>query len=174
MKLFANPCSTPLATAVARVTKTFPSLRDGRSSLKLLESHSVFCIFHYVEAQVSDPVGTGSAHWSSVLLATGRHCVCDQREYTPATRPSRWLITQQYGLPLLSFGGFCTPLLSKPGANVMAYASNLSTPASNATVKPNLDTLYATTCHDLSDQDLILTIPEVDSSRYYSVAFYSP
>lgn len=56
----------------------------------------------------------------------------------------------------------------------MSYTDKLANPNSTATVKPNVDTFYASTCHDLSDQDLIITIPQIGPSRYYSVAFYSP
>ncbi|KAI0165810.1 hypothetical protein GGR57DRAFT_512809 [Xylariaceae sp. FL1272] len=43
-----------------------------------------------------------------------------------------------------------------------------------AVVKPNVDTLYSDQCFDVSAQDIVITVPEVDPARFYSVSLYSP
>ncbi|KAH8897291.1 hypothetical protein GQ53DRAFT_887596 [Thozetella sp. PMI_491] len=56
----------------------------------------------------------------------------------------------------------------------MVTVTTLATPASTEIVKPNVDTLYMTQYYDVSQQDVELTIGEVESDRYYSVSFYTP
>ncbi|KIW83255.1 hypothetical protein Z517_02500 [Fonsecaea pedrosoi CBS 271.37] len=90
----------------------------------------------------------------------------------PAQGATEWSL--EYGIPLLAYEkGFNGLLKAGLGANQLAPSSTLATPQSTAVVKPNRDTLYASVFYDLSKQDLVVDVPEVDD-RYYAVAFYTP
>jgi len=52
------------------------------------------------------------------------------------------------------------------GSNVIDTQSELASVASAAVVKPNVDTLYSRVIIDLSQNDLVLTVPNI-SDRFY-------
>ncbi|OAP63823.1 hypothetical protein AYL99_03050 [Fonsecaea erecta] len=90
----------------------------------------------------------------------------------PAAGATEWSL--EYGIPLLAYEkGFGGLLKAGLGANQLAPSSTLATPQSTAVVKPNRDTLYASLFYDLSRQDLVVDVPQVDD-RYYAVSFYTP
>ncbi|OQU93874.1 hypothetical protein CLAIMM_00329 [Cladophialophora immunda] len=90
----------------------------------------------------------------------------------PPERATEWSL--EYGIPLLAYEkGFGGLLKAGLGANQLAPSSTLATPQSTAVVKPNRDTLYASVFYDLSRQDLVVDVPEVEG-RYYAVSFYTP
>lgn len=57
------------------------------------------------------------------------------------------------------------------GTNNFYHERALATPDFNQVVSPNVDTLYSAAVLDLSHNDLILEIPEVDD-RYYVFPLY--
>ncbi|OAL25326.1 hypothetical protein AYO22_05203 [Fonsecaea multimorphosa] len=90
----------------------------------------------------------------------------------PSEGATEWSL--EYGIPLLAYEkGFGGLLKAGLGANQLAPSSTLATPQSTAVVKPNRDTLYASVFYDLSSQDLVVDVPEVND-RYYAVSFYTP
>ncbi|KIW92208.1 uncharacterized protein Z519_07192 [Cladophialophora bantiana CBS 173.52] len=80
----------------------------------------------------------------------------------------------EYGIPLLAYEKAVGSLFKAGiGANRLIASSTLATPQSTAVVKPNRDTLYASVWYDLSQQDLVVDVPQVDN-RYFAVSFYTP
>ncbi|MFE4457819.1 DUF1254 domain-containing protein [Nocardia tengchongensis] len=55
--------------------------------------------------------------------------------------------------------------------NVLHSDAHVATPADTAVQTPNSDTPYTTLGADLRAEPLVLTVPEVESNRYYSVQF---
>ena len=37
---------------------------------------------------------------------------------------------------------------------------------------PNDDTIYSEGVYDLSQNDLVITVPQVDANRYFNIALY--
>lgn len=58
--------------------------------------------------------------------------------------------------------------------NTLANQRYLASPSQTGVIKPNVDVLYSRVALDLSQNDLVLTVPNVSSSRYYVVPVYSP
>jgi len=79
----------------------------------------------------------------------------------------------KYGLPLIDLWPQTIPLLESPGVNKLERSTGLGTPSSSL-LGPNVDTLYGFALFDISASDLIVTVPEVDPSRYWSFAFFDP
>lgn len=52
--------------------------------------------------------------------------------------------------------------------------TQLANPSETAVVAPNVDTLYGTAIFDLSVGDLVITVPNVDPGRYWSVSLFDP
>jgi hypothetical protein len=52
--------------------------------------------------------------------------------------------------------------------------TQLANPSETAVVAPNVDTLYGTAIFDLSIGDLVITVPNVDPGRYWSVSLFDP
>ncbi|KAI1799488.1 hypothetical protein F4811DRAFT_543569 [Daldinia bambusicola] len=82
--------------------------------------------------------------------------------------------TITYGEPLASYAKACAGPPNGPPANQLYKNTALATPQQTAIVSPNVDTLYMNQCYDISRKDITITIPEIDSNRYYSVSFYTP
>lgn len=55
--------------------------------------------------------------------------------------------------------------------NVMHSVATVATPADTAVQTPNSDTPYSTLGADLRAEPLVLTVPEIEANRYYSVQF---
>ncbi|PSF38460.1 DUF1254 domain-containing protein [Aphanothece hegewaldii CCALA 016] len=76
-----------------------------------------------------------------------------------------------WGYPLISLRRTeALSLVSEAPINQFSYRSTLATPADTAVVRPNNDTLYASAFLDLSQNPLILDIPDTND-RYYSLQF---
>ncbi|KAI1379955.1 hypothetical protein F4677DRAFT_442147 [Hypoxylon crocopeplum] len=90
----------------------------------------------------------------------------------PAQSATEFAIT--YGEPLLSYARACVSSASGAPATQLYTNTAPITPEHTTVVSPNVDTLYMSQCYDISREDLVITIPEVDSSRYYGVSFYTP
>jgi hypothetical protein len=58
--------------------------------------------------------------------------------------------------------------------NTLIPSSGLKTPNFRPVVDPNEDTLYSLAVFDLSQNDIVMDVPEVDSGRYWSFGFYDP
>jgi len=56
--------------------------------------------------------------------------------------------------------------------NQFFHSNQLATPTEPTVVLPNADTLYSTSVFDLSQDEVKVTIPEIDQDRYWSFAFY--
>ncbi|KAK5710463.1 hypothetical protein LTR15_012953 [Elasticomyces elasticus] len=79
-----------------------------------------------------------------------------------------------YGSPLLSFVQFASKTIGGEGTNVLGFNGNLSDASTHDVVRPNVDTIYATATYDLAATDLVLTVPPMESDRYYSFSFFDP
>ncbi|KAI1387726.1 uncharacterized protein F4822DRAFT_444328 [Hypoxylon trugodes] len=79
-----------------------------------------------------------------------------------------------YGEPLLSYAHAFSQLPKGFPANKLYANTALATPNQTAIVSPNVDTLYMSQMYDISRDDLIVMVPEVDPNRYYAVSFYTP
>lgn len=55
--------------------------------------------------------------------------------------------------------------------NILHSDAHVATPADTAVQTPNSDTPYSTLGADLRAEPIVLTVPEVESNRYYSVQF---
>jgi hypothetical protein len=56
--------------------------------------------------------------------------------------------------------------------NTVFPVSSTATPQETMVVRPNTDTLYSQVFYDVSNSDLEITVPAVNPTRYFSVAFY--
>ncbi|KAH8822884.1 hypothetical protein DL96DRAFT_1469949, partial [Flagelloscypha sp. PMI_526] len=80
-----------------------------------------------------------------------------------------------YGRPLIEFARLAKDLVAGLGTNKFYRNPALADPNEQAVVLPNVDTLYGNAIIDLSEHDVVLTIPEVeDKERYFVFAFYDP
>jgi hypothetical protein len=77
-----------------------------------------------------------------------------------------------YAIPLAAFAQLATPVLAALGTNKVLSAAQLSGPSAKTVVRPNVDTLYSTAILDLSQDDLILTVPNISDGRYWLFPFY--
>ena len=64
--------------------------------------------------------------------------------------------------------------LSNAKVNFLLPATTLATPTETAVVLPNVDTLYSTAVLDLSENNIVVTVPQVDANRYWNFGFYDP
>ena len=60
------------------------------------------------------------------------------------------------------------------GTNNIYNLGKPATPSTSPVIRPNVDTIYALSVVDLAEQDLILSVPEMEPDRYYVFAFYDP
>ncbi len=80
-----------------------------------------------------------------------------------------------YGFPLTQYAMLAPKLLYTPlGANAFYHARALSTPEDKNVVKPNVDTLYSTLIYDLSDADVIITVPQIPDDQFYLFSYFDP
>ena len=59
----------------------------------------------------------------------------------------------------------------KGDVNVLMNTARVYTPEDRAVQTPNSDTPYSFFCADLRTQPMVVTVPEIDPKRYYSVQF---
>lgn len=77
-----------------------------------------------------------------------------------------------YGTPLIAFFNQTGTVLNVTGgANKINAQTGLASLTGAAVVKPNVDTLYSRVIIDLSQEDLVLTIPPI-SDRFWIFPFY--
>ena len=58
------------------------------------------------------------------------------------------------------------------GTNVFVNQKYTARPEDTEVVRPNVDTLYSRLAIDLSQNDVVLTVPKVEGDRYYVFPFY--
>ncbi|KAF1989743.1 hypothetical protein K402DRAFT_410857 [Aulographum hederae CBS 113979] len=63
-------------------------------------------------------------------------------------------------------------ILRPTNATAFTVTKNLANAGQAAIVRPNVDTLYSKIAIDLSQMDVVLTIPEVKDGRFYVFPFY--
>lgn len=72
----------------------------------------------------------------------------------------------------MPFVKFAIPVIKTAnGTNNFMHKRQLSTPAFQDVVRPNVDTLYSISILDLTQNDLLVDIPVVDD-RYWVFPFY--
>jgi len=77
-----------------------------------------------------------------------------------------------YAVPLAAYAKLAAPVLTAVGSNKVVSAQTLSGPQDTTVVRPNVDTLYSTGILDLSQDDLVLTVPNISDGRYWLFPFY--
>ncbi|KAJ6484031.1 hypothetical protein C8R45DRAFT_904234 [Mycena sanguinolenta] len=80
-----------------------------------------------------------------------------------------------YGIPLPAYVIFANAIANSFGmwtTNTLNHATALATPNSHAIVLPNVDTLYSAGLLDLSEGDLVATMPSLEEGRFYVWPFY--
>ncbi|KIX03136.1 uncharacterized protein Z518_06687 [Rhinocladiella mackenziei CBS 650.93] len=105
--------------------------------------------------------------WLLVIFAT---CVIGQE--TSAQNATTFALI--YGIPLLAYERFASTLVHTRGANQFNHNRVFQTAANRTVVKPNVDTLFSTLILDLSQSDVVVTMPAVDPSHFYLFSFYDP
>lgn len=82
----------------------------------------------------------------------------------------------QYGLPLYSFAQLAIPFVVRetPAVNFLRPSLALANSSDGLIIEPNDDTLYSAAIFDLSQKDVIITVPEVDADRYWVFPFADP
>lgn len=131
-------------------------------------------------------------HWPALLAATtlastltgcggGKDAIKDSKEQAEVTTAQVREIAKEayiYGYPLVDnyriqyayfqdeqSGQYVSPW------NTLHSDARVYTPADTAVQTPNSDTPYSTLGADLRAEPLVLTVPEVQSNRYYSIQF---
>ncbi|KAH9812191.1 Protein of unknown function (DUF1214) [Teratosphaeria destructans] len=104
----------------------------------------------------------------SLLMTT----TCGQQ--TNLTPQNATAFSLLYGYPLIGFHKLAAPLVANIGVNQVVHSRSLSTAASTAVVKPNVDTLYSAGIFDLSHNDVQMQLPEIPSDQYALFSFYDP
>jgi hypothetical protein len=80
-------------------------------------------------------------------------------------------MSNQWSYPIIPYIGFVKQLVTLRGANTIFHKRALSDSDDAAVVRPNVDTLYSVAAIDLSNQDVVVTVPAI-SGRYYVFPFY--
>jgi hypothetical protein len=78
------------------------------------------------------------------------------------------LTPNQYSYPLYIFGNFAGNVIQNVGVNTIFNQRNLASIDSPGVIKPNIDTLYSRVVLDLSQKDVVLTIPNIADGRYWN------
>lgn len=79
-----------------------------------------------------------------------------------------------YGDPLQAFYQLAQGIIKDVGTNVLVHRNTTATASTLNVIRPNVDTIYATSMFDLSATDLVLTMPVMENDRFYLFAFYDP
>lgn len=74
----------------------------------------------------------------------------------------------------MAYANFTAGLLRGIGGPNRVIRAGLSNPSVRNVVKPNVDTVYTVSFIDLSQSDVVLTIPEINDGRYWDYPFYDP
>ncbi|KAI1758609.1 hypothetical protein GGR53DRAFT_235479 [Hypoxylon sp. FL1150] len=110
-----------------------------------------------------------TAFTAAILAGSSYAGVIHRDTDCPAQSATEFAFT--YGEPLLSYAR-----AFNRGTSVKQLSTNtaLATPEERSVVSPNVDTLYMSQMYDISRESLMITIPEVESDRYYAVSLYTP
>jgi Protein of unknown function (DUF1254) len=79
-----------------------------------------------------------------------------------------------YGYPLLAFEKLAPSILDLVGVNKIVHARVLATAANRTVVKPNVDTLYSTMIFDLSQANVVITVPDIPADQFHLFSYYDP
>jgi hypothetical protein len=80
----------------------------------------------------------------------------------------------KYGYPLVPYIQLAFSLANATGhftTNAFYHSTTLANSSFDAVVRPNVDTLYSEALVDLSEHDMIISVPEIDV-RFIVVAYY--
>ncbi|CZR64381.1 uncharacterized protein PAC_14279 [Phialocephala subalpina] len=76
------------------------------------------------------------------------------------------VLNATYGLPPLSYAKLAAQFVNVNITNTFVHETQLSTPASTTVVLPNTDTLYSAAVYDLSQNDVRITVPNIESESF--------
>jgi hypothetical protein len=65
-------------------------------------------------------------------------------------------------------------VLALEGINSLFHARVLDTASDRAVVKPNADTLYSTIIFDFSQDNVVITVPDIPSDQFHLFSYYNP
>lgn len=71
---------------------------------------------------------------------------------------------------MIAFTAFAFPVVTNKSTNVLYGTDKLVTPGIAG--YPNDDTLYSNGIFDLSQNEVVVTIPQVDADRWFSIDFH--
>ncbi|KAI9710681.1 MAG: hypothetical protein M1820_002514 [Bogoriella megaspora] len=80
----------------------------------------------------------------------------------------------QYGYPLTAYASLAQPLLLLNSVNRLVSTNELANPSNEIIIRPNDDTIYASTVYDLSERNVEITVPDIGLDRYWSVTEFDP
>jgi hypothetical protein len=79
-----------------------------------------------------------------------------------------------YGYPLLAFEQLTPSVLALEGTNNLFHARVLDTASDSTVVKPSVDTLYSTMIFDFSQDNVVITVPDIPSDQLHLFSYYNP
>lgn len=65
-------------------------------------------------------------------------------------------------------------MLRNVPVNTIFHQRELASPDDPGVIKPNIDTLYSRVVLDLSNNDVVLTVPNITDGRYWVYPVYDP
>lgn len=92
--------------------------------------------------------------------------VTDRRYTGPSSK--RQLRYSQYTYPLYIFANFAGTVLRNVSVNHIFHQRNIASPDNPGVIKPNVDTLYSRVVLDLSQNDVVLTVPNITDNIYWN------
>lgn len=105
------------------------------------------------------------------IIAAGTSWACDSASDS-AQRDLAF--AYEYGYPLYAYGDVAKPLPEGWPTNRILNNRVLNTPGAVGVVRPNADTIYSIVMFDLSESDIVITVPEMPSDRYWVFPIYTP
>jgi hypothetical protein len=127
-------------------------------------------IIHRLPSTSAAPVGnlTDSALDATVFSLIVGH------GFKPYITEDSFANCEQYGFPFAYWKKSVVALLQISEPNSFYFQRSFATPAFSYAPSPNVDTLYGVVVIDLSQHDLVITIPPLDVGRYWNFAFTDP
>lgn len=89
-----------------------------------------------------------------------------------ALNATAWALIYTY--PLAIFSSWAGGVLRSYTVNQIFHQRALATPTDPGVIKPNVDTLYSRVVLDLSQNDVVLTVPNITDGRYWVYPVYDP
>ncbi|KAJ7109577.1 hypothetical protein C8R43DRAFT_1139679 [Mycena crocata] len=110
-----------------------------------------------------------------VFLSTSAYSISiEQRDITAAAQNAT-AAALVYGLPLIAYAIYANSIINRTGSlttNSIFHETTLANSSYHTIVLPNVDTLYSEAVMDLSEGDVVATMPPMTAGRFYVWPFY--